>query len=71
MIKIYAITLKNAHGPYGEGAEPYLALATDGKNFELGNPLPLYTSYDKAEEKRLQIDPYDFRKVTELKLDKK
>ena len=70
MFKVYLIT-KNVKGPagHGEPGEPYLALATDGVWFDLGNPLPAFPSFDTAEVKRKEFDDCNRYKVTELEIE--
>lgn len=70
MTKIYAIT-KKVKGPagHGEPGMPYLALATDGEWFDLGMPLPVFSSEESAEAKRLEFDKYNFWEITELDIE--
>ena len=67
MTTIFLIT-KKVKGPHGHGepGEPYLALATDGDSYTIGEPLPAFTTFKEAEEARENFDKYNSYTVTEL-----
>lgn len=67
MPRVYAIT-KKGRGPAGHGEPgfPYLALATDGEWFDLGNPLPVFATAEAAEARRKEVDRYGYYEVTPL-----
>jgi len=66
-MKIYALTL-NTEGPGGHGTPgtPYLCIATDGEMYELGDPLPVFSTYEAAEKANEMFDKYLRYSITEL-----
>ena len=72
MDTVYALTRKTT-GPtgHGEPGAPHLTLATDGESYDLGNPIPFFTTSCLAEEFKSENSKFSSYEVTPIKLSSK